>query len=111
MPDLIVCRAATHASHQSALSNRLSPPAKWSYLKVGSWSVLAFLRRLVSLLRQQRDDEFLNGVVYSADVFRVDIRYQVRSPLVPRLEAQSLHVSEAICGVGPLFHLLALRRC
>src|SRR5258708_5548046 len=42
-PDLVVGRANTQASHQSALSKRLSPPAKWSYLKVGSWSVLAFL--------------------------------------------------------------------
>jgi len=42
-PDLLVGRAATLASHQSVLSKRLSPPSKWSYLKVGSWSVLAFL--------------------------------------------------------------------
>jgi hypothetical protein len=42
-PDLVVGRATTHATHQSALSKQLSPPAKWSYLKVGSWSVLAFL--------------------------------------------------------------------
>jgi hypothetical protein len=42
-PDLVVGRATTQASHQSALSKRVSPPAKWSYLKVGSWSVLAFL--------------------------------------------------------------------
>jgi hypothetical protein len=42
-PDLVVGRATTQASNQSALSKRLSPPAKWSYLKVGSWSVLAFL--------------------------------------------------------------------
>jgi hypothetical protein len=42
-PDLVVGRATTHASYQSAVSKQLSPPAKWSYLKVGSWSVLAFL--------------------------------------------------------------------
>ena len=42
-PDLVVGRATTQAFHQSALSKQLSPPAKWSYLKVGSWSVLAFL--------------------------------------------------------------------
>lgn len=42
-PDLVVGRATTKASNQSALSKQLSPPAKWSYLKVGSWSVLAFL--------------------------------------------------------------------
>jgi hypothetical protein len=42
-PDLVVGRATTQASHQTALSKHLSPPAKWSYLKVGSWSVLAFL--------------------------------------------------------------------
>jgi uncharacterized integral membrane protein len=42
-PDLVVGRATTQSSHQSALSKRLSPPAKWSYLKVCSWFVLAFL--------------------------------------------------------------------
>jgi hypothetical protein len=42
-PDLIVGRATTQASHQSALSKQFSPPVKWSYLKVGSWSILAFL--------------------------------------------------------------------
>ena len=42
-PDLVVGRATTQASHQSVLSKQLSPPAKWSYLKVGSWSVLAIL--------------------------------------------------------------------
>jgi hypothetical protein len=42
-PDLLVGRAATRTSHQSALSKRLAPPLKWSYLTVGSWSVLVFL--------------------------------------------------------------------
>jgi hypothetical protein len=42
-PDLLVGRATTQASHQTALSKQLSPPAKWSYLKAGSWSVLVFL--------------------------------------------------------------------
>ncbi len=42
-PDLMVGRETTQASHQTALSKQLSPPVKWSYLKVGSWSVLAFL--------------------------------------------------------------------
>jgi hypothetical protein len=41
-PDLLVGRATTKASHQSALSKRLTPPTKWSYLKVGSWSALGF---------------------------------------------------------------------
>ena len=42
-PDLVVGRATTQASQQSALSKQLSPPTKLSYLKVGSWSILAFL--------------------------------------------------------------------
>src|SRR5712692_7989528 len=42
-PDLVVGRATTQASHQSALSKRLSLSARWSYLKIGSWSILAFL--------------------------------------------------------------------
>ena len=42
-PDLLVGRATMRGTQQSALSKRLKPPAKWSYLKVISWSVLAFL--------------------------------------------------------------------
>ena len=41
--DLIVGRASTRASHQSALSKKLRPPLKWSYRKVMFWSVLVFL--------------------------------------------------------------------
>jgi hypothetical protein len=41
-PDLLVGRATTRTSDQSALSKQLCPPRKWSYLKVGSSSVLAF---------------------------------------------------------------------
>ena len=42
-PDLIMGRASTRGSQQSALSKKLSPPMKWSYRKVVSWSVLVFL--------------------------------------------------------------------
>jgi hypothetical protein len=42
-PDLIVGRTATRASNQSALSKQLSPPVKWSYVKVVFRSVLVFL--------------------------------------------------------------------
>jgi len=41
--DVVMGRASTRASHQSALSKRLSPPVKWSYLKVVGWSVLLFV--------------------------------------------------------------------
>lgn len=41
--DLVVGRASTRASHQSALSKRVNPPVKWSYPKVIFWSALAFL--------------------------------------------------------------------
>jgi hypothetical protein len=42
-PDLVVGRATTRGTQQSALSKKLTPPVKWSYLKVIGWSVLAFL--------------------------------------------------------------------
>jgi hypothetical protein len=41
--DLVVGRASTRASHQSALSKRLKPPVKWSYRKLVLWSVLGFV--------------------------------------------------------------------
>jgi len=42
-PDLVVGRATTRGTGQSALSKKLTPPVKWSYLKVIGWSVLVFL--------------------------------------------------------------------
>src|SRR5229473_6372593 len=42
-PDLVVGRATTRGSQQSALSKKLRPPVKWSYLKVVFWSGLVFL--------------------------------------------------------------------
>src|SRR5882762_1479242 len=42
-PDIVVGRATTHGTQQSALSKKLTPPLKWSYLKVVGWSVLLFV--------------------------------------------------------------------
>src|ERR1700740_1729361 len=41
--DLVVGRATTKAAQQSALSKQLSPPVRWSYLKVLFRSLLVFL--------------------------------------------------------------------
>ena len=42
-PDLVVGRATTRGTEQSALSKKLTPPVKWSYLKIIGWSVLLFV--------------------------------------------------------------------
>jgi hypothetical protein len=42
-PDLLVGRATTREAGQSALSKKLTPPVKWSYLKVVGWSILVFV--------------------------------------------------------------------
>src|SRR5229473_874167 len=42
-PDLVVGRATTRGTEKSALSKKLTPPVKWSYLKVIGWSVLMFV--------------------------------------------------------------------
>ncbi|MBZ5700460.1 MAG: hypothetical protein LAN84_01285 [Acidobacteriia bacterium] len=42
-PDLVVGRVTMRGAQQSAISKRLNPPTKWSYLKVSFWSALAFL--------------------------------------------------------------------
>jgi hypothetical protein len=42
-PDLVVGRGTTRGTEQSALSKKLTPPVKWSYLKLIGWSVLVFL--------------------------------------------------------------------
>jgi hypothetical protein len=42
-PDLVVGRATTRGTGQSSISKKLTPPVKWSYLKVIGWSVLLFV--------------------------------------------------------------------
>src|SRR5713101_3571929 len=42
-PDIVVGRATTHGTQQSALSKKLTPPLKWSYLKVIGWFVLVLV--------------------------------------------------------------------
>ena len=42
-PNLGVGRATTRGTNQSALSTKLTPPMKWSYLKVIGWAVLLFV--------------------------------------------------------------------
>jgi hypothetical protein len=42
-PDIVVGSASTKGSHQTEASKRLGPPVKWLYLKLISWSALAFL--------------------------------------------------------------------
>jgi len=46
-PDILIGRATTHGSQQSVLSKRLSPPSKWSYMKLILWSGVATLIALV----------------------------------------------------------------
>ena len=40
---MVVGRASTRGSQQSALARKLSPPVKWSYRKIIFWSLLLFL--------------------------------------------------------------------
>jgi hypothetical protein len=42
-PDVVVCRATTKGIQQTEFSKTLTPPKKWSYLKLLGWSVLVFL--------------------------------------------------------------------
>ena len=50
-PAILVGRATTRGTQQSALSKRLSPPAKWSYLKLIGWSGVVILVGLARILR------------------------------------------------------------
>ena len=63
------------------------------------------LCRLGRLLRQHCYDECNDRVIYSLDALRDDFRRDLCSLVVPRLEAQSFHVPDAICRVGPVFLL------
>jgi hypothetical protein len=42
-PDMVVGRATTKGTWQTELSKPLTPPKKWSYLKLFRWSLLVFL--------------------------------------------------------------------
>jgi len=47
-PDIILGTSATKGRHQTALSMRLSPPKKWSYVKLIVWfAVLSFVALVV----------------------------------------------------------------
>jgi hypothetical protein len=46
-PGILVARTSARGSQQSALSKRLSPPSKWSYMKLILWSGVATLIALV----------------------------------------------------------------
>jgi hypothetical protein len=50
-PDVVVGRETTHGTHQTELSKRLNPPAKWSYLKLVVWSVVFSLVALIVYVR------------------------------------------------------------
>jgi hypothetical protein len=42
-PDVVVGRATTKGIQETEISKTLSPPKKWSYLKLLGWSLLVFL--------------------------------------------------------------------
>src|SRR6202035_1196411 len=42
-PDVVVGRATTKGIQQTEISKALTPPKKWSYLKLFGWSFLLFL--------------------------------------------------------------------
>ncbi|PYU30028.1 MAG: hypothetical protein DMG31_15215 [Acidobacteria bacterium] len=42
-PDVVVGRATTKGTQQTEISRALTPPKKWSYLRLFGWSVLVFL--------------------------------------------------------------------
>ena len=42
-PDVVVGRGTTKGIQQTEISKALSPPEKWSYVKLFGWSVLVFL--------------------------------------------------------------------
>src|SRR5438094_290268 len=46
-PDVLVGRTTTGGTQQSALSKRLCPPAKWSYVKLVLWSGVVTLITLL----------------------------------------------------------------
>jgi hypothetical protein len=42
-PDVVVGRAITNGTQQTEISRALTPPKKWSHVKLFGWSVLVFL--------------------------------------------------------------------
>lgn len=42
-PDMVLGRATTKGTQQTDISKALTPPKKWSYLKLVGWSLLVFL--------------------------------------------------------------------
>ena len=65
--------------------------------------------RLDSVLCEYDYDEFFVRFFGSVDDLRCALRWLVRCPLSPLLEAQPLVLSATICAVEPILHLPALR--
>ena len=42
-PDVVVGRATTKGMQQTEISKALTPPARWSYVRLFGWSTLVFL--------------------------------------------------------------------
>ena len=47
-PNVIVGKAVMHGVHETQLSKSLRPPMKWSYLKLGGWSVFVAFIALIA---------------------------------------------------------------
>jgi hypothetical protein len=57
-PNVVVGRATTRGIQQTELSKHLSPPAKWSYMKLVLWSAFVSLAALIVYVRSVMSSSF-----------------------------------------------------
>ena len=111
-PDVVVGRATTKGTQQTEISKALTPPKKWSYLKLFGWSALGVLiGRLDSVLCEYHYEEFFVCFFGSFDDLCRALRWHFRCSFSRLLEAQPLDLPATIRAVGPILHLPALRGC
>jgi hypothetical protein len=97
-PDVVVGRANTRGTQQTEISKALTPPRKWSYLKLFGWSVLVFLSVGWIVF-------YVNTITKnSSSVSSVPLTiYALVSAGV--FEAQPVYLPARIRTVGPFLHL------
>ena len=105
-PDVVVGRATTKGTQQTEISKALTPPKKWSYLKLFGWSVLVFLSvGWIVFYVNTITNNSSSVSSASLDSICCALRLPFRCSLFPLLEPQPLDLPPTIRAMGPFLHL------
>ena len=105
-PDVVVGRATTKGIQQTEISKALTPPTKWSYVKLFGWSALVFLSVGWIVFYVNTITKNSSSVSSASfDGLFSALRWCFCCSSSCLLEAQSLYLPATIRAVGPILHL------